>query len=428
MVGWVHLAFRVLALATVVGVPLYAWRVRGRAYAIFGLVILAVALPGALVMESRLLAWAPDGLHLAVAGAFAYGMAAAGTHLAALVRARLRPAPFRLLVSIPGMVFVATGALSGVWLVVLLPVRALLESLGWQSALAALRGLDMVPLVIVAGSIVTSARLVPEVVRVPLATEGPPTVSRVPVERYRRRRPGAPPRRPLRILQIADPHLGPWQPVRTLGRRLAELVAREPDLVVLTGDFLTMEGMGTPGALAEALAPLGDVAGRAFAILGNHDHGCEHEVHPALTANGIRLLVDEEAIVDTPVGPVQIVGADYVGRGCREHIQHLVARHPRRAGHLRLLLLHDPRVFRHVPPGDVDLTLSGHTHGGQLGLLSLGLNWTVLSRSAWPDHGLFGHGASRLYVHRGTGFYGFPLRIGVPGEASILEVVPAARG
>jgi hypothetical protein len=51
------------------------------------------------------------------------------------------------------------------------------------------------------------------------------------------------------------------------------------------------------------------------------------------------------------------------------------------------------------------------------------LDWTVLSGSRWPDHGFFGHGTSRLYVHRGTGFYGFPLRIGVPGESSVLEVL-----
>ena len=58
-------------------------------------------------------------------------------------------------------------------------------------------------------------------------------------------------------------------------------------------------------------------------------------------------------------------------------------------------------------------------------LVSLGLDWTVLSHSRWPDHGLFARGSGRLYVHRGTGFYGFPLRVGVPGEASLLEVVPA---
>ena len=101
---------------------------------------------------------------------------------------------------------------------------------------------------------------------------------------------------------------------------------------------------------------------------------------------------------------------------------------PRRTAALRLLLLHDPLGFVHVPEGAADLVLSGHTHGGQLGLVFLGLDWTVLSRTRWPDHGLFAHGTNRLYVHRGTGFYGFPLRIGVPGEASVLEIVPVQPG
>jgi hypothetical protein len=129
-------------------------------------------------------------------------------------------------------------------------------------------------------------------------------------------------------------------------------------------------------------------------------------------------------VVETPAGRVQIVGADHYWEERDERVPALLKRFPRRAGHLRLLLLHDPLGFRFVPPGDVDLTLSGHTHGGQIGLVSFGLDWTVLSRSRWPDHGLFGHGASRLYVHRGTGFYGFPLRVGVPGELSLVEVVP----
>ncbi|UCE85765.1 MAG: metallophosphoesterase, partial [Deltaproteobacteria bacterium] len=319
--------------------------------------------------------------------------------------------------------FLAAGALSGLWLLLLLPVRGLLAAGGFEDALAALRWLDVAPFAVAAVSLLTSLRLSEELVRVTLGGAGPIEVARVPVERFRRGRAVPLATRPLRIVQIADPHLGPWQPVRSLRLRIEALVAHDPDLVLLTGDFLTMEGRGTPGALAEALAPLRAARGRCFAIFGNHDLEAPDEVRAALGANEVTLLVDEEAIASSAVGPVQIVGANYVGRERGRHIAELLARFPRRDGHLRLFLLHDPLGFQHVPAGDVDLTLSGHTHGGQLGLVSFGLDWTVLSRTRWPDHGLFARGSNRLYVHRGTGFYGFPLRVGVPGEASVLEVV-----
>ncbi len=416
-------AFVALAALTLVGVPGYAYVVRGRTYALFAFVILALSLPGAVIMHGRFLSWHSPGAALGADALFAYSMAAAGIHLASLVRPRLRTRLFRWGVSVPGMVFVAAGSLSGLWLLALLPVRGLLALLGHEGALAGMRWLDFVPFAIAAISILTSYRLAEEIVRVRLGVDGPDTVSRVPVERYRRRAPEPLATRPLRIVQITDPHLGPWQPVHRLRKRIQDLIDHDPDLVLLTGDFLTMEGMGSPGALTEALAPLRTVAERCFAIFGNHDHESPDEVRSALAANGIRLLVDEEVVVDTAAGPVQLVGADYVGRGRAEHIRGLLARFPRREGAVRLFLLHDPLGFRYVPRGDVDLTLSGHTHGGQLGLVSFGLEWTVLSRTRWPDHGLFGHGTNRLYVHRGTGFYGFPLRIGVPGELSMLELV-----
>ena len=419
------LALWILATATLLGVPAYAWQARGRDYAVFGFVSLAVSIPGALVIGERLHELMPPERRVWLDLLLGFGMIAAGAHLAGLVKPRLRRALFRRLVSLPGLAFLAGGALAGLWLLALLPLRAALDMLGFDRALDALRWLDATPLTVAVLSVITSSRLVPEVVRVSVASDGPPEVARLPVERYRRRRPRPLETRPLRIVQIADPHLGPWQPVTKLRRRIEALIAHEPDLVVLTGDFLTMEGVGTPGALARALEPLARVRGRSFAIFGNHDHESPDEVRHALEANGVRLLVDEEATLETPVGPVQIVGADYPGRRRRERIEALLRRFPRRDGHLRMLLLHDPRGFRHVPKGDVDLTLSGHTHGGQVGLLSFGIDWTVLRRSAWPDHGLFGHGSNRLYVHRGTGFYGFPLRVGVPGEASVLELSKA---
>jgi len=418
-------SFRAIATATAVGIPLYAWRMRGRTYAIFSAVLLGFSLPGAVVVHARLLDWLPARGDLWLNVAFALLMAATGVQLAHLVQARLRGAWYRCCVSIPGQAFLAVGFLSGVWLLALLPIRLGLQALGWPTAAAALDWLDLVPLAVCALSVGTSLRPVHEVVRVRLGRRGPSDLRRVPVERHRTRSPRPLEQPALRIAQISDPHLGPWQSVSQLQRTIRALIKREPDLVALTGDFLSMEGRGTPGALAEALRPLADLPGRCFAIYGNHDHEAAELVADAMHTNGIDLLVDEERVLRTPIGPLQLLGADYRGRGREEHIQALLKRFPRRAEHLRLLLLHDPRTFHHVPAGEVDLTLSGHTHGGQLGLVSLGLDWTVLSRSRWPDHGLFARGSGRLYVHRGTGFYGFPLRVGVPGEASLLEVVPA---
>jgi predicted MPP superfamily phosphohydrolase len=415
--------FRLIALFTFACVPLYAWRRRGSRYAIFATVVLTLSLSGALVAHARLMTLFPAPVLPWLNAAFAYSMAAAGLHLAHLVRARLRSWPFRLGISIPGQTFIAAGFLCGGWLLLLLPLRLPLWLLGLDSTLEVMRWLDLLPFVVAVASIVTSTRPALEWVRVRVGVEGPDQVSRIPVERHHLREPAPLESAPLRIAQITDPHLGPWRSVASLRRAVQELVDCDPHLVLLTGDYLTMESSATPGALAQAFEPLKARAGRCFAVLGNHDHEARDEVRGGLEANGIRLLVDEEALVETEIGRVQILGADWVRRERREHLQTLLARYPRRDDCLRLLLLHDPSAFRHVPMGDVDLTLSGHTHGGQVGLVSFGLDWTVLSRSRWPDHGLFAHGSNRLYVHRGTGFYGFPLRVGVPGEASILELV-----
>jgi hypothetical protein len=412
-----------LAAAIGVGVPLFAAKARGRTYALFALVLVTLSFPAAVILGLRLAELSGPRLGPLVGWAFVYGIAATGLHMASLVRARLRPRWVRYGMSVPGMAMLALGALALPFLVLLAPLRGALVLADARGALAALAYADWLPVAAIAHALATSIGARREFVRIDLAHGGEPeTLQRMPVERRSAPLPAAP-RRPLRFVQISDPHLGPWQPVHRLERRVAELARHEPDLVLLTGDFLTMESNDTPGALARALSPLASLRGRCFAIFGNHDHEAPEEVASALAENGIRLLVDAEAVAETPAGPVQIVGADHYWEEREARIPALLKRFPRRPGHLRLLLLHDPLGFRSVPKGEVDLTLSGHTHGGQLGLVSLGLDWTVLSRSRWPDHGLFGHGASRLYVHRGTGFYGFPLRVGVPGELSLIEVL-----
>jgi hypothetical protein len=230
--------------------------------------------------------------------------------------------------------------------------------------------------------------------------------------------------RPLRVVQITDPHIGPFMSVERLRGIAERAVAAGPDLVLLTGDFLTMESQSDPALLGRAFEPLRALQGKVFACRGNHDHEAPHTVERALEACGVRLLVDESVTVGTAAGPVQIVGMDFVWRERAVHLERVCAAHPRQEGHVRLILLHDPGAFRHLPEGHGDLVLSGHTHGGQVGLLSLGLSWTFLRLfgTRVPDHGFWARGRDRMYVHRGTGHYGFPLRLGVPAEESVLRI------
>ena len=230
--------------------------------------------------------------------------------------------------------------------------------------------------------------------------------------------------RPLRIVQITDPHLGPFMSVKRLRRIAQRAVDAKPDLVLLTGDFLTMESQSDPDLLLQAFEPLRALPGRVFACHGNHDYEAPEIVRRALVENGIALLLDDSSMVETDAGPVQIVGVEFVRRNRAEHLAGVCAAHPRVPGATRIVLLHDPGAFRHLPEGEGDLVLCGHTHGGQVGLVSLRLSWTFLRLfgDRVPDHGLWARGRDRMYIHRGTGHYGFPLRLGVPAEESVLRI------
>jgi uncharacterized protein len=229
--------------------------------------------------------------------------------------------------------------------------------------------------------------------------------------------------RPLRIVQITDPHLGPFMSEKRLSEICQRAVDEQPDLILLTGDFLTVESQKSPDPLARALAPLSAMKGRVFACFGNHDHECPELVDDALRRAEVELLIDRAVDVDLPWGKVQLIGADHRFRKREEALCSLARSFPRKEGRLRLWLLHDPGAFQCIPEGEADLVFSGHTHGGHVGLLSIGLPHTIVSAAtSMPDHGLWARGRDRLYVHRGTGHYGFPLRVGVPAEESVLEI------
>lgn len=235
--------------------------------------------------------------------------------------------------------------------------------------------------------------------------------------------------RPLRIAHITDTHIGPFVSERRLRRSLSRVVEQQPDLVLLTGDFLTTESNGDAELLERAFAPLKGLHGRVFACRGNHDHECPETVAEAFRNLGIRLLIDEGVVVETAGGPVQVVGIDFKFRDAKRRVRQACEAISRVAGCPRIVLLHHPGHFVHLPDGMADLVLSGHTHGGQVGLVDLGLDITMMRLFVkMPDHGFWGFGRNRLYVNRGLGHYGFPLRIGVRAEEALLQVHVARSG
>ena len=331
-------------------------------------------------------------------------------NFASLSRPRMRPLVFRLLVSWPASFFYGGTLLALPWAV--LTAAGLHPWAPW------------LPYALAAIGMVQSFTTKREVLDVVIAGPEGEQASRLAPHPHGTARE----ERPLRIVQITDPHLGPFMSVARLRRICERAVAENPDLVFLTGDFLTMESQSDPDDLLEAFAPFRKMPGRVFACHGNHDHECPELVARALANNGIALLVDDAREVSTEAGDVQVVGMDFAYTDRKRHLERVCAAHPRKPGALRIVLLHDPGAFKHLPAGEGDLVLSGHTHGGQVGLISLGMSWTFLRLfgDKIPDHGFWARGTDRMYIHRGTGHYGFPLRLGVPAEESVLRVHRAA--
>jgi predicted MPP superfamily phosphohydrolase len=376
-------------------VVLNARVVRGKLFAIFGAIVLGVHSLSAAALLGASTAWLP---------LFATLQVATILHFFALARPRMWTWPWRMLVSWPASIFVASSLLAIPWSV--------------SAAIGYPLPAPYIPFVLAiigfAQSMTTREEDVHVVVRDGHAPADEPKRHRTSETRSAR---------PLRIVQLTDTHLGPFMSVDALARICERAVERNPDLILLTGDYLTMESQMEDSHLALALAPLAKMQGRVFACRGNHDHEAPEIVANALSLHGIPLLSDDEAVCETEAGPVQIIGADFAWRNRKARLVALADRFPRRPGHLRLWLLHHPGAFEEVPEGEADLVLSGHTHGGQVGLVSLGLRATVVSMTTRiPDHGLWARGRDRLYVHRGTGHYGFPLRLGVPAERSLVHV------
>jgi hypothetical protein len=224
----------------------------------------------------------------------------------------------------------------------------------------------------------------------------------------------------LRIAQISDLHLGPILGRAWLEGVVAAVNALEPDLVAVTGDLAD----GHVPDLVDVVAPIAKLRARhgVYFVTGNHEYYWDAEAWIAEVRRlGLTVLQNEQRLL--VLGQAELVVAGVTDLSARSLLP-AQRSDPARAlagappGAFKLLLAHQPRSVLAARKLGVDLQLSGHTHGGQF------FPWNLVIGLFHPlAAGLGRFDRTWLYVSRGTGTWGPPLRTGVPAEISLIRLV-----
>ena len=234
----------------------------------------------------------------------------------------------------------------------------------------------------------------------------------------------------LRVVQLTDVHIGPTLHGPWLRQVVAQVNALEPDIVAITGDLVD----GSVASLREHVAPLRDLRARhgVYFVTGNHEYYAGVDEWLAeISRLGIRVLRNQHVTLtvgrDGAGKPVEIdlAGVDdyhadrFPGHG-PDLPKALAGRDPQRPV---ILLAHQPIAVKEAATLGVDLQLSGHTHGGQI----WPWRYLVYLQQPYVDglHLLTGAaGPTQLYVSRGTGYWGPPMRLHAPAEITHLTLRP----
>jgi uncharacterized protein len=225
----------------------------------------------------------------------------------------------------------------------------------------------------------------------------------------------------LRVVQISDIHHGLFLPKEWLSEAVRQANRLNPDIIALTGDFVTYSRRNI-GPAAELLGRLRARYG-VYAVLGNHDFRVDASaISEALQAQHIDVLRNRHVTLWFGGESVYLAGVDDYGYGA--DLRRAMRGVPREAA--TILLAHNPRVIHLASRQGVSLVLSGHTHGGQVNLPLLG---TVYGRS--PERlrykiGWDRMGATQIYVSRGIGTIVLPWRLRCPAEITHLELLRGA--
>ncbi len=219
----------------------------------------------------------------------------------------------------------------------------------------------------------------------------------------------------FKIIQLSDIHHSPFTGLEHIERVVKVANRLRPDMFLLTGDYVSHE--------REYIAPVAAVLGLlkakygVYACLGNHDHWTDAELVTHLfRGEGINMLVNQGIRVEARGASFWLAGVDDYMVGKTDVPAALRGSFP---DEMKLLLAHNPIIFREAARSGIDLTLSGHTHGGQIKIRDR--EKRILPRRKFTA-GMYERKGSQLYVTRGIGTVVVPMRYQCPPEITLLEL------
>ncbi len=221
-----------------------------------------------------------------------------------------------------------------------------------------------------------------------------------------------------RIVQVSDLHVGTWLTVDTLTDTVEIVNQLKPDLIAITGDFVSYNPQeyidGITAAISRFYAPDG-----IFAVLGNHDHWTDAAlIRSNLKFAGVEILSNQVVTIERSNNRVHIAGIDdhYVKRDRLDLILNQLPKNE-----FSVLLAHEPDFIEtSAATGAFDLQLSGHSHGGQILLPAVGPLYLPKHGRKYPS-GLYKINGTYLYTNRGLGTAELQLRLNCPPEITVFH-------
>ncbi|WP_276501489.1 metallophosphoesterase [Terrimonas pollutisoli] len=242
----------------------------------------------------------------------------------------------------------------------------------------------------------------------------------------------------LKIIHISDIHSGSLMDKHAVLKGVEKILNEKPDLILFTGDLVNNtadEMKDYVGVFGKLNAPMG-----VYSTLGNHDYGdyVEWKTHEEKKANldrlkqihadmGWRLLMNEHVVLERGNDKIALLGIENWSAKARFPKYGNMAKAYAGADTypFKILMSHDPSHWDaevRTKYSDIDLMLSGHTHGMQFGVELPWFRWSPVQYVYQQWAGLYEQAAQKLYVNRGYGFIGYPGRVGILPEITVLEL------